>query len=124
MVTVGDNGDMRAFSKSVTAAMLAVFSCDWAGASVRMDWRDSEPRLVLPVSEGSEGAMRASLRRDIERHPGDFVAFPTRMAAMRFMQEHSVETSRETQPRMLDLGVVGYWQGRTLVVVPISSASR
>jgi hypothetical protein len=39
---------------------------------------------------------------------------------MRFMREHSMETSHETQPRMLDLGVVGYWQGRTLVVLPIA----
>jgi hypothetical protein len=75
---------------------------------------------VVPVEESSEEVMRASLRNDVAMHPGDFVAFPTETAAMRFMREHSTETSRETQPRMLDLGVMGYWQGRTLVVVPIS----
>jgi hypothetical protein len=120
VATGGHNGDMRAISKSVPAAVLAVFSCGWVGASIRTDWRLSESRLVVPVEESSEEVMRASLRNDVAMHPGDFVAFPTETAAMRFMREHSTETSRETQPRMLDLGVMGYWQGRTLVVVPIS----
>jgi len=113
---------MRASSKGVLAAVLTVFSCGWAGASARTAWQVSEPKLVVPTEQSSEGEMRVSLRRDIARHPGDFVSFPTETAAMRFMKEHSMETSRETQPRMLDLGVVGYWQGRTLVVLPIAPA--
>jgi hypothetical protein len=84
--------------------------------------RASEPKLVVTGELSDDGEMRVSLRRDIAHHPWDFVSFPTETAAMRFMKEHSMETSRETQPRMLDLGVVGYWQGRTLVVLPIASA--
>jgi hypothetical protein len=100
--------------------VLAVSCCGGAGATVRTVSQASEPRLIVPMEQSSEGEMRVSLRKDIARHPGDFVSFPTETAAMRFMREHSMETSRETQPRMLDLGVMGYWQGRTLVVLPIA----
>lgn len=109
---------MRAAWKSVL--VVAVSCCGWAGATVRTGWQVPEPKLAVTAAQSSEGEMRASLRKDIARHPGDFVSFPTETAAMRFIHEHSMETSRETTPRMRDLGVVGYWQGRTLVVLPIA----
>jgi hypothetical protein len=113
---------MRASSKGVAVAVLAVSSCGWAGATVGTARQTSESKLVVPVEQSSEGQMRVSLRRDIARHPSDFVSFPTETSAMRFMKEHSMETSRETEQRMRDLGVMGYWQGRTVVVLPIAPA--
>jgi len=113
---------MRASLKGVATAVLAVSSCSWAGATVRTAWQVSEPRLIVPAEESSEERMRESLQTDVERHPSDFVSFPTETAAIRFMKEHSSDTSRETEQRMRDLGVVGYWQGTTLVVLPIVSS--
>ena len=104
----------------VAAAVLAASFCGWAGATVRAAGQASVPALMVPAEESSEAKLRESLRRDVERHPGDFVAFPTETAAIRFLREHVVDTSRETVPRMRELGVVGYWQGRTVVVVPIA----
>ena len=101
---------------------LTISFCGWSGATVRTAWQVSDPRLVVSGAPSDEEEMRVSLRKDIARHPWDFVSFPTQTAAMRFMRDHSMETSRETQPRLLDLGVVGYWQGRTLVVLPITPA--
>ena len=115
---------MGASAKGIAVAVLTVSSCGWTGATVRTAWQGSEPKLVVPVEQSSEGKMRVSLRRDVARHPSDFVSFPTETAAMRFMKEHSTETSRETEQRMLDLGVVGYWQGRTVVVLPIAPATE
>jgi hypothetical protein len=119
---VRENELMRVSLRDVATAVLAVCSCHWAGATVRTAWQFSEPRLVVPAEETSEERMRESLRGDMQRHPSDFVAFPTETEAIRFMKEHSLESSRETAQRMLELGVVGYWQGRTLVVLPISAS--
>jgi hypothetical protein len=72
--------------------------------------RQSENRDEQVVSE--------SLRSDVAQHPDEFVVFETRTAAERFLREHTPDSSRETEPTMVARGILGYWRGRTLVVVP------
>lgn len=62
--------------------------------------------------------MRASLRRDVARHPNDFIVFPTEAGAREFFAQHRVSVEIETDPRMIERGVVGYSQGKTVVVLP------
>lgn len=62
--------------------------------------------------------IRASLRRDVARHPSDFIVFPTRAGAMEFFAEHRASVEVETDPTMIERGVVGYSQGKTVVVLP------
>ena len=64
-------------------------------------------------------AMRASLRRDVETHPAGFVVFATKTGAERFFAEHEEDADRETNGRLVSRGVVGYWQGKTLVILPL-----
>ena len=120
MVTGGKNGGMHAYPKGVAVAFFLLIWSGGARATVKIELETPEPKLVVPAERSSEGEMRESFRRDVERHPLDYVSFLTETGAKRFMQEHSTETSRETVQRMLDLGVVGYWQGRTVVVLPIT----
>ena len=63
-----------------------------------------------------------SLREDVGRHPKDFMIFETRIAANRFIAEHE-GAYHETESRVVQRGVIGYWQGRTLVVLPSLSIS-
>jgi hypothetical protein len=109
---------MRATFHVFAAVSLAISGCGWAGATVRTSWRAPEAKLLVPMAS-TERVMRESLRTDVARHPGSFIAFATETAAIRFMNEHALEASRETEHRMLDLGVLGYWQGRMVVVLPI-----
>lgn len=62
--------------------------------------------------------MRASLRRDVARHPNDFIVFATESGAMDYFAQHRASVEVETDPRMIERGVVGYSQGKTVVVVP------
>ena len=62
--------------------------------------------------------IRASLRREVARHPGDFIVFPTRAGAMEFFAQHRASVEIETDPTMIDRGVLGYSQGKTVVVLP------
>jgi len=111
---------MRAVLAVMTTAMLVAGSSRWATATVRTTRYTPEQRLAVPAMESTEREMRESLQKDMVRHPADFISFPTETGAIQFMKEHSMDTSRETVPRMIELGVVGYWQGRTLVVLPIA----
>jgi hypothetical protein len=58
-----------------------------------------------------------SLREDVGRHPNDFLTFETRIAANRFIAEHQ-GAYHETESRVILRGVIGYWQDKTLVVLP------
>ena len=98
---------------------MAVLYAVPAGARVTTSLSSQESRLTVPAIDTTDGEMRASLLSDVKRHPGDYVTFPTESEANRFMSEHAPEMGRETEPRMLELGVVGYWQGRTVVVIPL-----
>src|SRR5580704_8318473 len=61
-------------------------------------------------------AMRESLRRDVAKHPGEFVVFATETGAARFVEEHRADAERETNNKIVSRGVVGYWQGKIVVV--------
>jgi hypothetical protein len=75
-------------------------------------------RVVAAEASGYALSVRESLRRDVEEHPGEFVVFVTEAGAYRFMTERSGEVERETNRQVLSRGVMGYWQGKTLVVLP------
>jgi hypothetical protein len=62
--------------------------------------------------------MRESLSHDVARHPGDFVVFATEVGAQQFVAEHRHDVERETNTRIVSRGVVGYWQGKTIVILP------
>lgn len=62
--------------------------------------------------------MRESLRRDVAHHPGDFVVFATEAGEKRFLMEHYGDVEVETDSKMVARGVVGYWQGKTIVILP------
>jgi hypothetical protein len=64
-------------------------------------------------------AMRESLRRDVMAHPGEFVVFATEVGADKFLAEHAESADRETNSRIVAHGVVGYWEGKMLVVLPL-----
>ena len=63
--------------------------------------------------------MRESLRRDVAKHPGGFVVFATETGASRFVAEHQEDAERETNSKIVARGVVGYWQGKMVVVLPL-----
>jgi hypothetical protein len=67
---------------------------------------DNEP---MSVSE--------SLRNDVANHPGDFITFETAEGANRFIVEHK-GADHESDKRVIQRGIVGYWDGKTLVVLP------
>ena len=87
-----------------------------------------ESRVAPPASTlqgrsfSDEVAALESLREDVGRHPNDFMTFETRIAANRFIAEHE-GAYHETESRVLMRGIVGYWQGKTLVVLPSLSFS-
>lgn len=62
--------------------------------------------------------MRESLSRDVAQHPGDFVVFATEAGAKQFVVTHRGDAERETNSRIVSRGVMGYWQGKTIVVLP------
>jgi hypothetical protein len=74
--------------------------------------------VVFAESADSEAAIRESLRRDATDHPGEFVVFLTRTGADRFVKEHRDDVERETNSKVVSRGILGYWQGKTLVVLP------
>ena len=87
----------------------------------------SESSLAPPAalqgrSYSDEMAALESLREDVGRHPNDFMTFETRIAANRFIAEHD-GAYHETESRVIMRGIIGYWQGKTLVVLPSLSIS-
>jgi hypothetical protein len=77
------------------------------------------PGVAIEIESG-DARMIDSLREDVSRHPNDFMSFQTQTAAVRFIDEHGFEANRETARRMIKRGVLGYWRGKMIVVVPIS----
>jgi hypothetical protein len=85
--------------------------------------RPAPPATVLQArSFNDEMAALESLRADVGRHPDDFMTFETRIAANRFIAEHE-GAYHETESRVILRGVIGYWQSKTLVVLPSLSIS-
>jgi hypothetical protein len=92
----------------------------------------TNPSESRPVASGTvlqgrswsdETAALESLREDVGRHPNDFLTFETRIAANRFIAEHE-GAYHETESRVVLRGVVGYWEGKTLVVLPSLSINN
>src|SRR5215469_17061066 len=79
---------------------------------------EASPGMFHPTQYSDMQKIRASLRRDVARHPGDFIVFPTRAGAMEFFAQHRASVEVETDPMMIDRGVLGYCQGKTVVVLP------
>jgi hypothetical protein len=75
-------------------------------------------KIVAARAVDNGTAIRESLRRDIQLHPGDFVVFETEFGAERFVAEHRADAQRERNERLVSRGVVGYWQGKVVVVLP------
>ena len=88
------------------------------------------PRPLAPISiqvqtPSEEAAVLDSLRRDVAAHPADFIPFETEFSAQQFIADHAPEAQPEKDPRVIERGVVGYWSGKTLVVLPsLPTASR
>ena len=62
-------------------------------------------------------AIVQSLRHDVASHPNDFVTFETKTAASHFIAEH-YDAQRETDYRVIERGIAGYWRSKMLVVLP------
>src|SRR5487761_147641 len=77
------------------------------------------PKRVIQVqSPGNATIIAKSLRKDIADHPSDFIVFETQVDANQFIMEHEEEVFRETELRVILRGIIGYWRGKTLVVLP------
>jgi hypothetical protein len=76
-------------------------------------------KIIAPSLVDDATTMRESLRRDVAKHPGEFVVFATKSGAERFVAEHPDDAERERNSRVVSRGVVGYWQGKTVVVLPL-----
>ncbi|MEO8736351.1 MAG: hypothetical protein ABI380_07400 [Edaphobacter sp.] len=84
-------------------------------ASVKGSIRAQFPDGALSILE--------SLRKDVARHPGDFVIFETQISANQFIRAHEDEAYRETEPRVVMRGILGYWRGKAIVVLPSLSTA-
>ncbi len=71
---------------------------------------------VSPLPDDTASVLQ-SLRKDVAQHPAAYVTFETETAAHRFFLEHP-DAFRETDHTMMLRGIVGYWRGRTLAVLP------
>jgi hypothetical protein len=79
-------------------------------------------RIVAPSAISDARQLRESLRSEIARHPDDFVVFATEAGAKQFFAKHRSDVEHETDPKIIDRGVVGYWQDKTIVVLPWDSS--
>jgi hypothetical protein len=78
--------------------------------------------MVVPPSPVSDARILCeSLRLEVARHPGDFVVFPTEAGAKQFFTKHRDDVELETNRRIIARGVVGYWQDKTIVILPWDS---
>lgn len=72
---------------------------------------------IRAQDDDSDIPMIESLRKDVANHPDEFILFETETSANHFIVEHN-DVDRETERRVIRRGIVGYWQGKTLVVLP------
>jgi hypothetical protein len=89
----------------------------WAIKSPMAKFSPAYPEYGIRTEEYENTAIFESLRRDVFRHPADFITFETRAAANLFIGGHE-DAEREIEPRISSRGVMGYWRGKTLVVLP------
>ncbi|MDQ2834710.1 MAG: hypothetical protein M3Y50_13430 [Acidobacteriota bacterium] len=81
------------------------------------------PQHLQTYGPSSRSHLLESLRRDVAAHPADFITFETEASARRFLVDHAVEAYRETDPRIISRGIVGYDGSKTLVVLPTLAAA-
>jgi hypothetical protein len=112
---------VRVLRARVSLCAVPLLMSLYAGASVvpmvRPDAVVSK-RIVDTAPLDDATAMQASLRRDVAKHPEEFLVFVTETGANQFVAEHRQSVELETSSMIVARGVVGYWQGKTVVIVP------
>ena len=78
-------------------------------------------RILTPSAISDTRQLRESLRSEVARHPDDFIVFATDAGAKQFFAKHRNDVEHETDPKIIDRGVVGYWRDKTIVVLPWDS---
>ena len=78
-------------------------------------------RIVAPSAISDTRQLRESLRSEVARHPDDFIVFATDAGAKQFLAKHRNDVEHKTDRKIIDRGVVGYWQDKTIVVLPWDS---
>jgi len=78
-------------------------------------------RILTPSVISDTRILRESLRNEVARHPDDFIVFATEAGAKQFFAKHRNDVEHETDPKIIDRGVVGYWRDKTIVVLPWDS---
>jgi hypothetical protein len=96
------------------AAALPAYGLTKASMAAR-----SVASVTVVEADGSAEGMSVldSLKGDVAHHPNDFIRFETKSAANQFIAEHE-GAAREMDRRVVERGIVGYWQGKTLVLPP------
>lgn len=80
--------------------------------------RNAQARVVSRAHpEDDANLILESLRTDVARHPNDYVIFETQIAAHCFLAGH-IDAQQETGRAMVQRGILGYWRGKTIAVVP------
>lgn len=113
-----NNGRMRPFVPNLLLLLVVNPVASIATVNRALQSSARTPRLTVERESGDTRILD-SLREDVARHPDDFVSFQTRTSALRFIDEHGLDANRETARRMIERGVLGYWRGKMVVVVPI-----
>jgi hypothetical protein len=83
--------------------------------------RMNSARILAPGAISDTRVLRESLRSEVRRHPDDFIVFETEAGAKQFFAQHRNDVEHETDPRIIDRGVLGYWRDKTIVVLPWNS---
>ena len=114
------------WTRASTGAVLFVMCVPaWATVSSPVNLAAPLPGKIAGVASINDArTMQESLRHDVARHPGDFVVFATEAGATQFFATHRDDSEIETNPRIVARGVVGYWMGKTVVVLPWTSFNR
>ncbi|WP_158944323.1 hypothetical protein [Granulicella sp. S190] len=99
-------------------ALLISFSAEASVVTLNRPDALAAKTIVSPASVGDAAAMQESLRRDVAEHPEEFVVFATEAGANQFAGEHRSAVEMETSGKIISRGVVGYWQGKMIVVLP------
>jgi hypothetical protein len=94
----------------------------WGSVAPRANPAAAAAGKIVGASRTDDArTMRESLRRDVARHPEDFIVFATEAGAKAFFAEHSDEEEIERDRKVSARGIVGYWQGKTIVVLPLAA---
>jgi hypothetical protein len=75
------------------------------------------PKNGIWTEEHESASIFESLKQDVLSHPADFITFETQASANRFIGEHE-DAQPEIERRIASRGIVGYWRGKILVVLP------